>query len=335
MSTPVCQTVSANTDVLGKGTRINFHCTMFLLAIIPRTPITERLLNTLHITAGASSMGLLLTAIIQTAQHQLSLFHAIFILHILYSIGVWVSPIGTYHLTRSRIAMFVLVQFLSIISFVAWGLYLWVNVKDFGSQPECNDRIEYVIFFFFTVRATAPWLRRLWIAFFAIFGAQVLAGLVGTAAIFLFVKREKKREEEWSEGMDSDAGWVRTETRETRPLAVNEWYFHLDTSRLFHAIYATFVLERTVARNASHILPDGTNIGRGVVQVDDAWEFGQVLSVVMIIVNLKEVLHFLFDNLANAAHQAEGYSRLDSQPQTTTTYTRTRTSTTVYRWYSS
>jgi hypothetical protein len=128
--------------------------------------------------------------------------------------------------------MFVLVQFLSIISFVAWGLYLWVNVKDFGSQPECNDRIEYVIFFFFTVRATAPWLRRLWIAFFAIFGAQVLAGLVGTAAIFLFVKREKKREEEWSEGMDSDAGWVRTETRETRPLAVNEWYFHLDTSRL-------------------------------------------------------------------------------------------------------
>jgi hypothetical protein len=45
-----------------------------------------------------------------------------------------------------------------------------------------------------------------------------------------------------------------------------------------------------VARNAAHIrvLPDGTYIGPGV---DDAWEFGQVLSVVMIFVNLNEVLH--------------------------------------------
>ena len=46
--------------------------------------------------------------------------------------------------------------------------------------------------------------------------------------------------------------------------------------------------------------------------------------------NLKEVLHILFDNLTNAAHQAEGYSRLNSQPLTTTYHTRTRTRTTVY-----
>jgi hypothetical protein len=49
-----------------------------------------------------------------------------------------------------------------------------------------------------------------------------------------------------------------------------------------------------IARNRADILPDGTNIGRGVVQVDDAWEFGQVLSVVMIFVNFKEVLHYIF-----------------------------------------
>ncbi|KAH9997873.1 hypothetical protein BJV77DRAFT_777652 [Russula vinacea] len=105
MSTPVCQTVSANSDVLGKGIRINFYYTMFLLAIVPQTPETEELLTSLYITAGTSGFGLLLTAIIQTAQHQLSLFHAIFILHILFFLGTGVLPMGRYHWTTSRAAI--------------------------------------------------------------------------------------------------------------------------------------------------------------------------------------------------------------------------------------
>ena len=49
-----------------------------------------------------------------------------------------------------------------------------------------------------------------------------------------------------------------------------------------------------IARNTAHILQNGTNTGPGVVQVDDSWGFGQVLAVVMIFVNFKEVLHHLF-----------------------------------------
>lgn len=48
-----------------------------------------------------------------------------------------------------------------------------------------------------------------------------------------------------------------------------------------------------VHRNTAKLLPNGTNIAHGVVQVDNSWAFGQVLSVVMIIANLKEVVHFL------------------------------------------
>jgi hypothetical protein len=127
--------------------------------------------------------------------------------------------------------MAVLLQYILGFSFIAWGSYLWVNVKDFGSQPECNDQIKYVILFF-TVRATAPWLRRLWIAFFAIYGAQVLAGLIAAAAVFLHAKyREKKHEEEWEEWMDPNDGWVKT-TETRRQYVTNSSYFHLDTSRL-------------------------------------------------------------------------------------------------------
>lgn len=71
-------------------------------------------------------------------------------------------------------------------------------------------------------------------------------------------------------------------------------------------------------------LRDGTNVG-GVVRIDDTWQFGQVLAVVMIIANLNEMLHFIFGSLARrhrthalargaqaqeegAAHQAGGLS---------------------------
>ena len=67
---------------------------MFLLALVPQTPHTEELLNALYANAGIAGLGLLLTAIIQTAQGQLSLFHAIFILHILYFLGTGASPMG-------------------------------------------------------------------------------------------------------------------------------------------------------------------------------------------------------------------------------------------------
>lgn len=76
--------------------RINFYYTMLLLAVIPQTPNTIEVLNTLYATAGLSGLGLLLTAIIQTFQKQLSLFHALFVLHILFFLGTGVSPMGTH-----------------------------------------------------------------------------------------------------------------------------------------------------------------------------------------------------------------------------------------------
>ena len=48
-----------------------------------------------------------------------------------------------------------------------------------------------------------------------------------------------------------------------------------------------------VHRNEAKIV-NRQNVGRGVVEVDDSWAFGQVLSVVMIIANVNEMVHFLF-----------------------------------------
>jgi len=48
-----------------------------------------------------------------------------------------------------------------------------------------------------------------------------------------------------------------------------------------------------VHRNEANVV-DGQNDGRGIVEVDDSWQFGQVLSVVMIIANINEMVHFIF-----------------------------------------
>jgi hypothetical protein len=140
---------------------------------------------------------------------------------------------GKYRWTRSRVVLGVLIQYASVVIFAAWSLYLWANVKDYGSQPECNDQIKYVLFFV-TVRATAPWLRDLWITALAL-GAVGLMVWFGVKAVKLFVNNHVEEAEEAIQ-MKSIAGKeTPTETPET-PLpgeteqSKKSWYFHVSRS---------------------------------------------------------------------------------------------------------
>lgn len=282
---------------------------MLVLAIIPRTPSTEELLNKLYENAGLAGFGLLLTAIIQTCLEQLSLFEALFTLHILFFLGTGVSPMGKYHWTRSRVVMGVLLQFVSVIAFTAWGLYVWADVKNFGNSSQsaqCNDKIKYVVFFV-TVRATAPWLRGIWIAGLVLSAVGLVLSF-GWKAMELF-EAKRMAEEQQAEETNTIAYREVAVTPGTRPHPETEtaekgWYFDISFTFLFSSIYSAVMLELTVHRNkAGNVTkrPDGTiqNIaGPGVVDVDNKWEFGQVLAVVMILASANEILHFFFGFLA-------------------------------------
>jgi hypothetical protein len=123
-----------------------------------------------------------------------------------------------------------LIQYVSVVTFAAWSLYLWVNVKDYGSQPECNDQIKYVIFFV-TARATAPWLRKLWISALALSAAGLMVWF-GTQAVKLFVRNDV---EEAVEMEPMSGKRTPTEMSETPPQGETEqskkpWYFHMSRS---------------------------------------------------------------------------------------------------------
>jgi len=241
-----------------------------LLALIPQTPDTEELLNVLYANTGIAGIGLLVTAIQQTAKQELSFFHAIFVQHMLFFLGTGVAPIGKYTWSRGRIAMGIIIQFVSVIAFTVWALYLWVHAKDFGypSLPPCNDQVIYVLMFV-NVRATASWLRGLWIATLVL-SALGLMIIFGYNAFALYVKR-------------NDVDMKKTEESE------KGWYFYISIFQILIAIYSTVVLELAVYRNSHN---------GGVVTVNNGWAFGQTLAVLMIFANINEIVHCLFGYFA-------------------------------------
>jgi len=182
-------------------------------------------------------------------------------------LGIGIAAVDKYKWSKSR-AIGVVIQFLIVIAFTAWASYLWARVEHFGSQPYLNYEVIYVLMFA-NVKATASWLRGIWIT------AQVVSALglsiaFGINALHLFSMREEEE---------------RTEEERIEDWDRRGWHFYISTSGYIIAIYFTVMLEISVRRNS-------TQHG-GHVQVDNTWVFGQTLSVVMIFSNLYEVIHFL------------------------------------------
>jgi len=84
-------------------------------------------------------------------------------------------------------------QFASVIASTGWALYMWAHVKDFGTQNSCNDQVKYVVMFV-SVRATALWLRGLWITAL-ILSALGLMIQFGYNAFTLFALQRDEDEE--------------------------------------------------------------------------------------------------------------------------------------------
>ena len=66
------------------------------MAVIPRKRSTEKLLGALNANAGVANFGFLITAIVQTIQDRLDLYHAIFATYILSYLGLFVYFSGSH-----------------------------------------------------------------------------------------------------------------------------------------------------------------------------------------------------------------------------------------------
>jgi hypothetical protein len=173
--------------------------------------------------------------------------------------------------------MGVLVQFGSVITFTVWGLYVWVKVKTYGTYYQCNDHIKYVIFIV-NVRATAPWLRDVWIVSLVLSAVGLILSF-GWKAMELF-EMKRMAEEQQAEETNAIAWGEVTVMPGIEPHAEphaepgteeKAWYFDIsftllmcvaqllsliiDThkSLLSSAIYSTTSLELMVSGRIYHI----------------------------------------------------------------------------------
>ena len=128
--------------------------------------------------AKLNGFALIITAVVQTGPHssiqiisvkgltcvkaknQLDLFHAIMIIHQL-ALLMFAVMLGQYKTTRLTSYW---IAWASSSLYCAWNLYVWIKAPTFGENPPtgCNHTVIYV-FFFANVRATALWLRTLFI----------------------------------------------------------------------------------------------------------------------------------------------------------------------------
>ena len=175
--------------------------TILLTALTPEDASfdTGELLDGIYKNSVINGLSLVITAVVKTMQKQLDLYHAIFVMQIIFSLNfVYAYGMLCVHSTivfetlirrggilgqrrfiRSksndfRMKIFIGVQTFTTMVFTVWVLYVWIKDIDFGSQPSCNHLVKYVIFFA-DVRATATGLRVLFIIY-----------LVASACMLLF-----------------------------------------------------------------------------------------------------------------------------------------------------
>jgi hypothetical protein len=108
---------------------------------------------------GMQGLALLCTAIYQTFRDDLTLFHAICVIHLLAILGMHLVSKGRYTgLGPLRLYFFASIQILALAAFLAFNVYVWVTAPTFGSQPKCNEDTVYV-FFGVSIKATSPVFR--------------------------------------------------------------------------------------------------------------------------------------------------------------------------------
>ncbi|KAF8632036.1 hypothetical protein AX15_002081 [Amanita polypyramis BW_CC] len=287
-----CNVIIANADVSGIGIRVNLYITMLLMALVPDVPgITTPLLQVLVANAGISGVALLITAIVQTSQNQLSLYHAIFIIHMLYFTGIIVAPSGHYRGGISALTIRALISFTitygCFMLFAGYAFYVWATAPTFGNSPECNDQIKY-IFFFKSVRATVGWLRKLWMAGLgATLGLLFIIPLASCMCCCLMA-RSSSHGEGGGGGYSTHSGLQEQSMKFGKPLAV---------------IYGVVMLELYVKRNR-HLIGDG----------EQQWTFGQIMALVQIISTANEILHFLM-SFCSPGEEEESYSDEETAAQ--------------------
>ncbi|KAI9455211.1 hypothetical protein F5148DRAFT_1226572 [Russula earlei] len=289
------QCINSNPDIAGIGTRINFYTTILLTALTPET--ATELLDGLYKNSVLYGLGLVMTAVIQTFQEQLDLYHAIFVMQIIFCLNL-VYEYGQRRFIRSSsrdlgMKIFIAVQTFSTVLFTVWLLYVWIKDGNFGSQPECNHLVKYVLFFA-NVRATVTWLRVLFIIYLILTACMLLFRFGVILSVYYMEELRTNMKElrtniqdkmrkavtgpEWQE-QHRDTEQLASQPEQPEQTDAHRPVPAFVTLSVVSAVYGVATLELIVHRNRPNIQPG-----------EDAWGFGQIISLILIFGSIVDIV---------------------------------------------
>ncbi|KAF8294153.1 hypothetical protein DL93DRAFT_2034714, partial [Clavulina sp. PMI_390] len=252
--------IPPNPDVSGIGIRIGIYISTGLIALLANPDTSNARLNELWegliISAGINGFALLITAVIQTALHNLDLYHAIIVMHQLTFLGVTTASSGSYRARKLQLVYYLATTLAAGVLLAGWSMYVWIMARSFGASlfpsrdPQCNDSVKYVIMFV-TARATVSWVRWLSVTLISI---TFLGSLLRVVMLT------------WVNVLGDDE------------VTNNDYGFLSYVSRGAY-VYNVIILELTIKRN---------NIALG----ETVWSFGQIVPVVIAATSAINVLFF-------------------------------------------
>ncbi|KAJ5310044.1 uncharacterized protein N7443_002505 [Penicillium atrosanguineum] len=165
MNSTVC-VIEANPDVTGVGIRASIYAlclggtvVSYLLRVLSPGEDEAEFSRGVSSALGMQGLALLCTAIYQTFRTELTLFHAICVVHLLALLGMDIISKGRYAgFGPWRLWFFAVIQIIALAAFIAFNVYLWVTAPQFGAQPTCNPDTVYVVFGV-SIKATSPVFR--------------------------------------------------------------------------------------------------------------------------------------------------------------------------------
>ncbi|KAH9986662.1 hypothetical protein BJV74DRAFT_531954 [Russula compacta] len=298
-----CTGIASNSDIAGIGVRINFYLTILLTALTPEVERNTELLDGLYTNSVINGLGLVITAVIQTVQDQLDLYHAIFVMQIIFSLN-FVYSYGQRRFLRSskrifRMKIFIGVQTLSTVVFTVWLMYVWIKDSSFGSQPECNHLVKYVLVFA-DVRATVNWLRVLFIMNLVITAFTLFFRFGAILFVYMEDLRNKfhnKLPSVVPRAPEPPKQGVASARKAPERSAAEEAVRKYVNASVVWAVYGVATLELIVQRNRSNIQPG-----------EDAWGFGQIIALILIFGSV-------IDIVVTVRERWKGTSSKDSGPR--------------------
>ena len=235
-------------------------------------------------------LALLGTAIYQTFHGQLTLFHAICVLHLLSLLGFGLVAQRTYEGGGFyRWAVLGALRVVVGLAFVALTAYIWLTAPTFGSQPECNASTVYVVFgvslhaaddvFRYVILALMATVALAWAInmFIWVLIAKCCCGSVRSGL------RQTQKTSRDLEALQRVLGRIEVaDPRLRRDLASSQVVWLLVHTGV--NIYMIVTLEQTVARN--RLSPE-----------EREWTFGQVLAIFVLLGVVVEVINILLPKL--------------------------------------